>query len=126
MTWDEMAIDLLQAAKAMHATHPRSAASRAYYAAHIALAKVLQASGFVPAARRSTQSHDAQRRLIGLHLVHLGDRRVRDLRALFVRLYARRIDSDYIRTAQVDRSAALDAIRDASSVFVMLGIQEAA
>ena len=44
MTWDELAIDLLKAAKAMLDTHPRSSASRAYYAAHIALAKVLEAN----------------------------------------------------------------------------------
>ena len=124
MTWDEMAIDLLKASKAMLKTHPRSSASRAYYAAHIALAKILQERGFVPGRPYSTQPHLRQARLIGEFLNHLGVLGVRNLRQLFNRLYSRRIDADYVRTVTINEQIALDSVRDASSVFVVLGIQE--
>lgn len=124
MTWDELAIDLLKAAKAMLTTHPRSAASRAYYAAHIALAKSLQANGFAPDQGYSTQQHRRQSRLIGQHLGHLGSQEVRELRQLFSRLYTRRIDSDYVRRVTIDRGIALESVRDASAVFVTLDVRE--
>jgi uncharacterized protein (UPF0332 family) len=126
MTWDELAIDLLKASKAMLKSHPRSSASRAYYAAHIALAKVLQQRGFVPGRPYSTQPHLQQSRLIGQFLNHLGILGIRNLRQLFSRLYSRRIDSDYVRTVTIDQQIALDSVRDASSVFVVLGIVELA
>jgi hypothetical protein len=126
MTWDEFAIDLLKAAKAMLGTHPRSSASRAYYAAHIALAKVLEAHGFVPDRGYSTQQHKRQSRLIGQHLGHLGPVGVRALKQLFSRLYTRRIDADYVRRVTIDRQIALDSLRDASAVFVVLDVKEAA
>jgi hypothetical protein len=126
MSWDEMAIDLLKAAKAMLNTHPRSSASRAYYAAHIALAKALEAHGFVPDHGSSTQQHKRQSRLIGQYLGHLGLSGIRLIRQAFSRLYARRIDSDYVRRVTIDREIALESVRDASTVFVALGVQEAA
>jgi uncharacterized protein (UPF0332 family) len=124
MTWDELAIDLLKAAKTMLDAHPRSSASRAYYAAHIALAKALEADGFVPDRGYSTQQHKRQSRLIGQYLARLGAVGVRQLRQTFSRLYARRIDSDYVRRVTIDRAVALESVRDASAVFVALGIQE--
>jgi len=126
MTWDELAIDLLKAAKAMLETHPRSSASRAYYAGHIALAKALEEHGFVPDRGYSTQQHRRQSSLIGQHLGHLGLNGVRELRRMMSRLYARRIDADYVRRVTIDRQIALESVRDASAVFVALGIQEAA
>lgn len=126
MTWDELAIDLLRAAKAVLNTHPRSSASRAYYAAHIALAKVLEASGFVPDRGYATQQHKRQSNLIGQHLGHLGITGVKNMRQMFSRLYARRIDSDYVRRVTINRQIALESVRDASAVFAALGVQEAA
>jgi hypothetical protein len=126
MTWDELAIDLLKAAKAMLRTHPRSSASRAYYAAHIALAKVLEAGGFVPASGYSTQHHTRQSKLIGQYLQRLGARGVRNMKQVFSRLYARRVDSDYVRRVTIDSNIAMESVRDASAVFAVLGVQEVA
>jgi uncharacterized protein (UPF0332 family) len=126
MTWDELAIDMIKAAKAMLDTHPRSSASRAYYAAHIALAKALQARGFVPDRGYSTQQHKRQSKLIGQHLGSLGKQGVKELRQAISRLYARRIDSDYVRRVTIDRQIALESLRDASAVLVVLGVSEAA
>jgi len=126
MTWDELAIDMLKAAKALLDAHPRSAASRAYYAAHIALARVLEQHGFTPDRGYSTQQHRRQSRLIGQYLGHLGAQGIRSMRQLFSRLYARRIDSDYVRRVTINRQIALESVRDASAVFVALGLQEVA
>lgn len=126
MTWDELAIDLLKAAKSMLEPYPRSSASRAYYAAHIALAKALEQSGFVADRGYSTQQHKRQSRLIGRFLGHLGGSGTRELRRLMSRLYARRVDADYVRRVTIDRQIALESVRDASAVFVALGIREAA
>lgn len=125
MTWDEMSIDLLQAAKSLLVNHPRSAASRAYYAAHIALAKELEANGYRPTAGRTTQPHLRQVVLINQHLGYLGVKRIRELRRVIRRLYDRRIDADYVKRVSVDYLIALESIRDASVVFAMFGLKEA-
>ncbi len=124
MTWDELAIDLLRAAKSLVDSHPRSAASRAYYAAHIALAKALQANGYVPMAGGATQPHRLQSRLIERHLGHMGAGTVRSLRRAFSRLYSRWIDADYVRRAMIDRAIALESVRDAVSVLWALDVRE--
>jgi hypothetical protein len=124
MTWNEMAIDMLKAAKAMLGSYPRSSVSRAYYGAHIALAQALRAEGYVPDHRNSTQPHNGQSKLIGIHLARLGPRGVKELRQLFSRLHIRRIDSDYVRQVTIDRATAMESVRDASTVFIMLNIPE--
>jgi uncharacterized protein (UPF0332 family) len=124
MTWDDMAIDLLQAAKMLLVDHPRSAASRAYYAAHIALAKQLQANGFVPGAGQSTHPHLRQVALIDRFLSHMGQKRVAELRRVFRRLYSRRIDADYVRRVTFDYQTALESVRDASVVFATFNMRE--
>ena len=123
MTWDELAIDMLKAAQMLLDTHPRSSASRAYYAAHIALAKTLEAHGYVPQGGQ-TPPHKKQKTLIGQYLSGIGQSNVKELNRLFTRLYGRRIDSDYIRQVTIDRSIARDSIRDASSVFRSLKMPE--
>jgi uncharacterized protein (UPF0332 family) len=124
VTWDELAIDLLQAAKRTLDSHPRSSASRSYYAAHIALAKSLELNGFVSSPGYSTQQHKRQAKLIRQHLTHLGAVGMKRLIQALSRLYARRIDSDYVRRVTIDRDIALESLRDASSVFVALMVQE--
>ena len=126
MTWDQLAIDLLKAARAMRETHPRSSASRSYYSAHIALAKELESRGFVVKRPYSTQPHKGQSKLIDQYLGHLGPKAVKRLKRTMSRLYSRRIDSDYVRRVTIDRGLAMDSLRDASAVCVALKIKEAA
>jgi uncharacterized protein (UPF0332 family) len=123
MTWIEIGRNNLQAAKRTLTDEPRSAASRAYYAAHVVLADALVGHGCPLQAGRQTPPHNAQAKLIGSHLAHRGASFVRELRAVIRRLQARRIDADYKRTVTVDRALALDSIRDASTLFEMLSVR---
>lgn len=123
MTWTQIAKSHLAAAKSLIREYPRSAASRAYYAAHAALTEELLKAGYVPPAGRQTPPHQGQAALIGQWMRSLSPRVTSDLRSVVRRLYARRIDADYRRTVTVDASAALDAVRDASTMFLALGVR---
>ena len=122
MDWDAVGRDSLAAARELQNSRPRSAVCRSYYAAHAVLASVLVAAGYVPGANRQTPPHEAQAKLIGLHLAARGQRFVRELRTIVRRLYVARIDADYDRRTTVDRSVAKRAVRDAHVVFLMLGV----
>jgi len=117
MTWPKIGTNHLQAAKRTLDEYPRSAASRAYYAAHVLLTHALVAAGYRPPSGRQTPPHAAQAKLIGSHLAGMGVAVVRELKTAIRRLYARRIDADYRRTVTFDRAAALESIRDASTLF---------
>ena len=123
MTWIEIGKENLAGAKLLLAAHPRSTVSRAYYSAHVVLADALIVNGYVPPAPRETQPHNMQGKLIGLHLTGLGTRGVRRTREIMRRLYGRRIDADYKRSVTTDRAAALDAVRDATELFLLLGVR---
>jgi uncharacterized protein (UPF0332 family) len=122
MDWKDIAISNLACAKSAIAEHPRSSASRAYYAAHVALALKLTANGYVPPPGRQTQPHREQPGLIRRHLTGLGANRQKRLAASFVRMYARRIDADYKRTVKVVKTDALELLRDASAAMRALGV----
>ena len=124
MTWEEIARDHLAAAKSLTRNHPRSAASRAYYAVHAGLTAALTGAGYRPKDNRETPPHEVQAKLIGLHLAKHGAGQVRDLRWLVRRSYQRRIDADYRRSVSVTGTEARDAIRDASALFVILGLRQ--
>ena len=122
MEWHEIASDSLQAARQAQAGHARSAVSRAYYAFHAALTNVLINAGYAPAENRQTPPHNAQARLIGVHLSDRGPGFVRDLRAIHRRLYAARLDADYNRRVSVNSEVSLQALRDAHRAFQMLEV----
>lgn len=122
MDWETIGRDSLAAAREAQSSRPRTAVSRSYYAVHAVLTSALAAAGYVPAANRQTPPHEAQPRLIGLHLAARGQRFVRELRAVVRRLHAARIEADYDRRVTVDRSVAVRAVRDAHVVFVLLEV----
>lgn len=125
MTWAEMAISSLAAARTVISEHPRASASRSYYAAHVALAEQLLSTGYVPPDGRQTQPHLSQSKLIKEKLsASLGVTTTKRLVAAFSRLYTRRIDSDYKRTVTIDRGTALDSLRDAASILRAFKIGE--
>ena len=123
MTWFEIGHNSLQAAKRTLSEHPRSSASRAYYAAHVVLTEALANEGWSAQTNSQTPPHHLQAKLIGQYLSYKGDRFVRELRTLVRRLYDRRLDADYRRTVTVDRSIALDSVRDSTTVLIMLGVR---
>jgi|ERR1700722_15424302 len=122
MTWTEIGKNHLQAAKRTLDEQPRSSASRAYYAAHVVLAEALVQAGCILQPGRQTPAHNAQAQLIGRHLTP--QPKVRELKAAIRKLYTRRIDADYKRTASVDRASALESVRAASTIFQLLGVLE--
>jgi uncharacterized protein (UPF0332 family) len=122
MTWTQIGKKNLHAAKQLANLHPRSSSSRAYYAAHAVLADALAKAGYLPGRGRQTPPHDQQRSLISSHLATKGQRVVRELRAVIWRLYAYRLDADYRRTVAVDRARALESVRDACTLFRLLGV----
>jgi uncharacterized protein (UPF0332 family) len=122
MEWTDVGRDSLSAARIALKDRPRSAVSRAYYACHSVLAAALEGGGYATPANRQTPPHNAQARLIGLHLAHRGPGFVRDLRAVVRRLYAARLDADYNRRVTVDARVSLQAVRDAHRAFQLLEV----
>ncbi len=122
MTWIEIGKNHLLAAKQAFEKYPRTCVSRAYYAAHVVLAESLVQAGYTLASRRQTPEHRSQAKLIGLHLAAKGQHTVRELRTVIRRLYSHRLDADYRRTVTVDRARALESVRDASTLFQLLGV----
>jgi uncharacterized protein (UPF0332 family) len=120
MTWNEMSVSSLAVAQAVSRDHARSAVSRAYYSAHVALAQRLLDEGYVPPAGVQTQPHRDQARLIKRYLAGLGQAGVRQMVTAFGRLYSRRIDADYKRTVTIDRAVALDSLRDTAFILHVL------
>jgi hypothetical protein len=122
MEWNDVGRDSLRAARRLQLEQPRSSVSRSYYACHSVLASALIASGYVVPNDRQTQPHNAQARLIGLHLSGRGPGFVRDLRAVVRRLQSARLDADYNRRVTVDRRTSLQALRDAHRALAMLEV----
>ena len=120
MDWIEIGRNNLEAAKRMMTIEPRTATSRAYYAAHAVLAHVLVNAGYVCPPGRQTPPHAAQSRLIERHLGKLGRRGIREARATLTRLHSRRIDADYRRNVTIDQAVSRQAVRDAASLMTLL------
>jgi len=123
MDWNEIGRSSLSAARRVRQEHPRSAISRAYYAAHSVVTTALLDAGYLPEAGRQTPPHTALASLIRRYLIGRGQRLVRELQATIRRLYAARLDSDYNRRVTIDKTVALQAVRDAHAVFGMLEVE---
>jgi uncharacterized protein (UPF0332 family) len=123
MAWIEIARNHLLAAKRMCKAHPRSAISRAYYAAHVILTDKLLAVGYIPAAPYQTAPHRQQSILIGLHFAAEGAVFVTGLSQAVSRLYKARLDADYSRLASIEPPQAKEAIRDAAEIFALLEVE---
>jgi uncharacterized protein (UPF0332 family) len=126
MAWVDMARNNLLAAKRMCKAHPRSAVSRAYYAAHVLLTDALIRAGYVPAPPYETAPHKQQANLVGIHLSAGGPQFVSDLSLAVARLYKSRLDADYSQLAAVGASQAKEAVRDAVEVFQLLKVEVSA
>ena len=123
MTWDEIGRDSLEAAKLLReAGRHRSSVSRAYYAAHYAMTKFFLDNGYTLPPRRNTPPHLRQARLIALHPGGLSRKQQQVAREVLSRLYNRRIDADYDRRVTIDRTTALESIRDVHDLFKLIGI----
>ena len=122
MAWVALAQNNLLAAKRMCKAHPRSAVSRAYYAAHFLVTNALIGAGYVPTPPYETAPHKQQANLIGARLAGGGAQFVNNLSLAVSRLYKSRLDADYSQLAAVDSAQAKEAIRDAVEIFELLQV----
>ncbi len=123
MSWVAIARNHLLAAKRMCKSHPRSATSRAYYAAHVLVTDALLMAGYVPTPPYETAPHKQQAILIAVHLASGGAQLVADLSLAISRLYKGRLDADYSRLAAIGSAQAKEAIRDAVEIFGLLNVE---
>ena len=117
-----MALDSYRAAQKLHGVHPRSCASRAYYAAHAAVTRALLKAKYVPPAPLHSPPHRQIAGLIDSHLLGLGRSTRKELRASMRRLYSARLMADYSEARPIDRSDAMKSVRDAASVLKTLEV----
>ncbi len=121
MNWIDVGKNCRAAAQLLKERHPRSSVSRAYYAAFSALNDRLLAHSRPP-LQYETHLHQQIPDLIEAHLMRGNSRARRALRTTVVRLYKARLDADYKLSRTVDESVALNALRDAKSIFRVLGL----
>jgi uncharacterized protein (UPF0332 family) len=122
-TWQELAIDCLNASKRLTVYgHWRSSVNRSYYTAYCAVTSELAARGIRFARGWNNPTHEQLPNLITHNLtLPVGVRR-RLRKILRILRYARE-DSDYRPGITIDRTVALNCIRDAMVVLKALGIQ---
>src|SRR6266581_5777397 len=116
MTWDQIGRNTRKAAQLLKDAHFRSSVSRSYYAAFSVLHQRLLRHER-PAHPYETHSHRRIPDLIEAYLLSRNPRARRSLRAAVVRMYVARLDADYRLSRTVDQGDALNALRDAKSVF---------
>ena len=125
-TWTEMALEAKGAAERLmsrktEATHPRSACSRAYYAAYAAVTSVLPPG--TPMAHGGNPSHQQLPALTTtLSRYPLHTRRA--IRQALSRLYKRRLDADYAPGSAVTDAVARNCLRDCALVFTEIGLHK--
>jgi Uncharacterized conserved protein related to C-terminal domain of eukaryotic chaperone, SACSIN len=122
-TWQEMSIDCRDAAKDLLAANRyRSSISRSYYAAYCAVTGALE--GVVDFAHAGNNpAHEVLANLILNNLYDTPERTRRDLRQAVSRLWKVRVEADYIPSAYIDRSIAVNAFRDANRVLLALEVE---
>jgi uncharacterized protein (UPF0332 family) len=123
-TWQELSIECLQAAKMLAGEgYWRSRVNRSYYAAYSAVTSELVARGVSFARGWNNPPHEQLLNLI-THNLPLPQNVRRRLRKLIRLLRHAREDADYRPGIFVDRTMALNCIRDAIAVLKELGVQD--
>jgi uncharacterized protein (UPF0332 family) len=121
-TWQELSRESLRAAKRLVGDQCfRSSISRSYYAAYCAVTSELTARGVTFAHGWNNPAHEQVPDLI-LHNTTLPMNTRRRLRKLLRVLREAREDADYRPSVTIDRSLALNCLRDAIAVLHSLEI----
>lgn len=124
--WEVMARDSLLASKVLFDKgHHRSAISRAYFSAYSAVTNELSSIKGVKFGFED--NNPVHRKLPSLALHHLPERRFtmqerRNIKTQLSNLWKARIEADYGPRVNITKAAALDAVREASSVMAILRI----
>jgi len=123
-TWQELSLECLWAAKMLAGEgYWRSSINRSYYAAYCAVTSELVARGIRFARGWNNPPHDQLLNLIA-HTLTLPPNVRRRLRKLIRILRHAREDADYRPGISVDRTMALDCIRDTIVVLKDLEVQD--
>ena len=116
-----MASESLRASRKLASECPRSSVSRAYYAAYAAVTQALPRTTTFP-QNRNNPSHEQLPALVTV-LGSLDRRNRRNVRQALSRLRNQREDADYRPRVGIDLAVAKDAVRDASLVLSILGME---
>jgi uncharacterized protein (UPF0332 family) len=123
-SWQEMSLECRKAAQHMIvAGHYRSSISRSYYAVYCAVSHVL-AEKFTFSHGGNNPSHTDLPNMILHNMSFLSQPRRWELRKTFLLLWKMRVEADYVPSAYLDRSTAVQALREAGSVQTLLGIDD--
>lgn len=113
-----IARDSLNAARACaDADHPRSAASRAYYAIFAAAHARLLRAGQTPRPGLGTWSHSELPDAIAAGVAREGRSRAAQFRQLLTRSHNLREPADYGTELEIDKPTALSSIADATAIL---------
>jgi len=119
-TWEEMSVGRVRAAKALlDLGFYRDSISRFYYAAYCAATGAVAGRNITFAFGRQNPSYEQLPRLI-LSKGHISITKRRRIGSLLRVLRNARVDVDYRPRYVINRSDALDSIRDASAVLQLL------
>lgn len=125
-SWADLSRSAREAAQSLATgtnSHPRSSISRAYYAAYSAITGELVKQGVVFPHGRNNPPHAELRRYVdSIRCLTVSERR--DVRRAIRRLWAARVDADYIITVSQDAALARDMLRDAHKVMGILGVYQ--
>ncbi len=97
----------------------RSSISRSYYAAPCAVTEAL-ADKVTFAYGGNNPPHDNLPNLVAFNLTVLDKPARREVQAALRRLWKVRVEADYIPQAYINRGIALNALRDASRILLIL------
>jgi hypothetical protein len=123
-TWSELSLECRRAAKDLLTEDClRSSINRSYYAAYAALSSKLEGKVIYKEGRDNPAHADLPAYIL-CNLDTLSRQTRFDLVKAVGRLWKARVIADYIPAAYIDRSIALNALRDANTVLLTLEIQD--
>ncbi|MGI4792054.1 MAG: HEPN domain-containing protein [Janthinobacterium lividum] len=123
-TWREVSLECRNAAKnLLQGGYFRSSINRSYYAAYGALSGKLEGKVIYKEGRDNPAHAD-----LPVYILRNLDALSRQTRFGLVkavgRLWKARVIADYIPATYIDRTIALNALRDANTVLLALGVQD--
>ena len=123
-TWHEASVECRNAAKnLLQDGYFRSRINRSYYAAYAALSSKLEGKVLYKAGRNNPDHADLPAYILR-NLDALSRETRFDLVKAVGRLWKARVIADYIPATYIDRSIALNALRDANTVLLAMEIQD--
>lgn len=124
-SWQEIALSSYDASKRLQMTgHWRSSVSRSYYAAYAAITNELSGAKGVSFRHGDNPSHAQLKALVEHHLSRkkFSDIKRHEVKKSINNLYKARLEADYMPNRAFSQTEARDALRQAGTVFRILGL----